>query len=287
MNLADVVSLSVSGDVTTLRVKPKHYLAPFSAGSYAFVSIPSIGLGWHPFSIASDPSETTLTFHIKSMGVKTWTGKLLELAKLEGPAPNNEDIGLVNDKSTSHNVPLYLYGPYGSLNVPLESSSIIVMFAGGIGITPFLSVFSDLISKKEKKKLPNLRKASLIWITKVSTDAVGEDLRILRNKCMSFSEFEVKVFDNGRPDVAFELEKAVYGCTVDNNVTKYQHIPARSHNTTKSIAVVEVDSNEQIGQAYLHKKDVSVLVCGPSSLTAAVESVAKDKYYFHKESFLF
>ena len=53
----------------------------YSMGQYCFINIPAISsLEWHPFSISSSSYDVVTTHHIKSMGVRQWTGKLLDLA---------------------------------------------------------------------------------------------------------------------------------------------------------------------------------------------------------------
>jgi predicted ferric reductase len=101
----------------------------FQPGSYALICIPNLDPSWHPFSIASPPGSKTVTFHIKAMAKGSWTQRL-------------HDIARNGDKSK--NLKVFMYGPYGSLTVKLDQSVNIVMFAGGIGITPFLSIFSHL-----------------------------------------------------------------------------------------------------------------------------------------------
>eukprot|EP00656_Telonema_subtile_P001826 TRINITY_DN10790_c0_g1_i2.p1 TRINITY_DN10790_c0_g1~~TRINITY_DN10790_c0_g1_i2.p1 ORF type:complete len:694 (+),score=102.87 TRINITY_DN10790_c0_g1_i2:83-2164(+) len=67
------VKLTSLGDgycVTELEIQTIDGLPPvFEAGQYAFINIPEIStLQWHPFTIASAPSEGVLRFYIKAMG---------------------------------------------------------------------------------------------------------------------------------------------------------------------------------------------------------------------------
>ena len=77
------------------------------------------------------------------MGKGTFTGKLHETALALDQKKSN-DTAAPTSAMRAPVLPIYVYGPYGSVAVDLNSSSVIAMFAGGIGITPFISIFTDL-----------------------------------------------------------------------------------------------------------------------------------------------
>lgn len=85
---------------------------------------------WHPFSIATSPCDSKTTFHIKTLGEDTFTGRLHKLAR-----------GLQYQDATLPTV--VVDGPYG---VPVDHRRYdrILFVAGGIGITPVLSTFRGL-----------------------------------------------------------------------------------------------------------------------------------------------
>eukprot|EP00121_Abeoforma_whisleri_P013208 Awhi_evm1s12180 len=54
----------------------------YAPGSYAFLKLPAVSnTEWHPFTIASSPTKTTLSFFIKKSG--DWTSDLHSLLKLQ------------------------------------------------------------------------------------------------------------------------------------------------------------------------------------------------------------
>ena len=70
--------------------------------------------------------QNELHFHIKNMGPGTWTDKLYNL-------------GMTHPNIT-------IEGPYGkiTMSVDLQTSDNVILCAGGIGITPILSIFLEL-----------------------------------------------------------------------------------------------------------------------------------------------
>ena len=127
-------------DVTELIFKkPKDF--DYQPGQYLFIRFPRFE-GYKelfPFSISSDPSQEFLRISIKRSGDFT-SKKIPELKK------GNKAI---------------IMGPYGTFGEScLKHDKNMLWIAGGIGITPFLSL------AKHESKHPSGRKIILIWATK-------------------------------------------------------------------------------------------------------------------------
>ena len=136
----------------------------FEPGSYVFMNVPAVSLNqFHPFSISSHPvasasaaggDVTKLSFHILHMGHSTFTGRLAShIQSLQSPS----DLKVKVD------------GPYGRLKVKLDCYRTIVLVAGGIGITPMLSILDFLCTMKarEDAQYAGLAHVHLIWSSRL------------------------------------------------------------------------------------------------------------------------
>ncbi len=106
--------------LTLISLKPKGNSLQFKAGQFVFIKIRGSNLPkeQHPFTIASSPSEKEITLAIKSLG--DYTSQL---------------------KNLQPGTPVEIEGPYGQFDY-LTWKRPQLWIAGGIGITPFLSMAS-------------------------------------------------------------------------------------------------------------------------------------------------
>jgi predicted ferric reductase len=119
--------------VTSVYLTPIDKPLLFIPGQFVYISVTSKGVGkeQHPFSISSKANSDTLRISAKIVGDYT-----LRLRNLN-----------VGDE-------VLVYGPYGRFGKSLFRSKIKrhIMVAGGIGITPFLSMTSSLDKYQTDKK---------------------------------------------------------------------------------------------------------------------------------------
>ncbi|MGH3477859.1 MAG: ferredoxin reductase family protein [Nocardioidaceae bacterium] len=124
---------AVSGDAVTLEVRAhEHEGFPFHAGQFAWLKVGSSCFAFeeHPFTIAS----TANTPDCKQFTIKA-LGDFTEL--LHGLRPGRR---------------VYLDGPYGRMTTDgLESSWGFVFIAGGIGVTPMLSMLRTLADRGDRR----------------------------------------------------------------------------------------------------------------------------------------
>ena len=99
---------------------------PFKPGQFIFIAFDADGLSpeWHPFSIVSPPGDGTLSVAVKSLGAYTETVTRL--------VPNMVGMSL------------RVEGAYGRFSFRNFRNANQVWIAGGIGITPFLSMAQSL-----------------------------------------------------------------------------------------------------------------------------------------------
>lgn len=119
-------------NIVEIEMKPKNKRINFVPGQFVFVRFidDNISAESHPFSISSGISDENLKLTIKSLGDYTSQLKNIKVgafAKIEGP-----------------------FGKFSYLNFQNKSQ---IWVAGGIGITPFLSMARSLKKYQHKQKI--------------------------------------------------------------------------------------------------------------------------------------
>ncbi len=122
-----VESISNLGEgITEVILSPKGEKLDFKAGQYAFISFDSVltGRESHPFSFSSNDDDNKISFTIKNLG--DFTSKIQKL-----------------EKGTL----AFIEGPFGKFSYEEASSKKQIWIAGGIGITPFLSMAKSIVKE--------------------------------------------------------------------------------------------------------------------------------------------
>lgn len=133
-------------------ILPKDTGLNYMPTSVIFMKIPSISkFQWHSFSLSSSSSvdDGTISVIIKCEG--SWTNVLYDMVE-------------------AHNMkclPVAIEGPYGPASMDFLRYDSILLIAGGIGITPFLSILQEIAASK-RQKLPST--IQLVHIVKNSED---------------------------------------------------------------------------------------------------------------------
>ncbi|USN53370.1 MAG: ferredoxin reductase family protein [Candidatus Nomurabacteria bacterium] len=138
--------------VTHLVLRPQEKEMHFLPGQFIFISFRDAQVSGevHPFSITADPQASELSLHIKRSG--DFTNGLHRLA-----------LGATAE----------IEGPYGTFSHQLAQAKEQVWIAGGIGITPFLSMAQALVHEQGYS-------IDLLYCTRSSADAVlAQDLESL------------------------------------------------------------------------------------------------------------
>jgi predicted ferric reductase len=116
-----LVNIKTNGDVALLQLRPHSSAIIPKPGQYVYMQFDSVFSESHPFTVTDyNPHTRMVTLAIRQYG--KFTKKVLEMDKRET---------------------VYLDGPYGvftdELNRVTEDESVpVVMFAGGIGVTPYI-----------------------------------------------------------------------------------------------------------------------------------------------------
>ncbi len=119
---------TIQDDVTEIIMQSEgREKLSFKAGQFAFFTFPSISKReQHPFTISSSPSDNDLRITIKGLG--DYTNDIGQKLKIG-------DTALVE-------------GPFGMFSTAYAKEKPQVWIAGGIGITPFLSLSKEMYMQK-------------------------------------------------------------------------------------------------------------------------------------------
>jgi len=115
-------------NITEVLLEPLEDKLNFISGQYAFISFDSVMTGResHPFSFSSNSDQDLISFTIKNLG--DFTSKI-----------NNLEIG----------TEARIEGPFGKFSYKEADSKKQIWIAGGIGITPFLSMAKSIHNDKD------------------------------------------------------------------------------------------------------------------------------------------
>ncbi len=141
--------------ITEIKLKTTAENLIFKAGQFAFFTFPALSKKeQHPYTISSHPYDDGLRITVKGLG--DYTNKIEELK--------------VGDKAE-------IEGPFGHFSSKYVKELDQIWIAGGIGITPFLSLAKDIYTHKVK----------LFWCVKNKEEAVYlEELTSISNNNPNF-----------------------------------------------------------------------------------------------------
>lgn len=257
-----VFAASVVHNVAVVSFKTNEVFH-FEPGQYVFINAPHISrLQWHPFSVSSCPSqapESLFTVHIKSMGPNTFSQQLVAAIQL---SPN------VLPK-------LVLDGPYGRLSTPILQYSTIVVFAGGIGVTPLLSVALAACSTTERSV-----SVSFIWSVRSRSmfQICAKDLRSLTRSL--------------RCSVSLFVTSSVSTLNVKTSAPNSNSGLLAAEFPFSTGRPCPRDILTDIADICENDGDVAVLACGPDGMVRDVRLAARDcsigkiAFHVHSETFL-
>lgn len=136
----------LKADIVSIKAVSKDRIIKFKPGQFVFVSFTSQGVSResHPFSIVSAPDDSNLELVIKSLG--DFTSQLKNLK--------------VGDT-------LSVEGPFGKFSYRNILNFNQIWIAGGVGITPFLSMVRSLKN--------DYHKIDLYYCTKDTAEAILSD----------------------------------------------------------------------------------------------------------------
>mmetsp|Transcript_36534 Transcript_36534/g.63382 ORF Transcript_36534/g.63382 Transcript_36534/m.63382 type:complete len:820 (-) Transcript_36534:397-2856(-) len=254
-------------------------------GQYMFVNVPAVAAGeWHPYTLSSAPSDQVSSHHIKAMGPGSFGARLAAwAAALPWDQPLPEVVVNVD-------------GPYGT---PLDYGryEAVVLLAGGIGVTPAVSVFRELYlrAKAPGGARGGPRRVRLVWAARGAAEqarAFADTFRRVAEDSLG-GAFGFEVFDT-----ALKAGQKGYGAVGARSGDEEGGAAAGQKGKGKGGYTVPVRPGRPqlaedvfgeggLGQAACTPGSALVFACGPAALVDAADRMALEKGIdFHKETFL-
>ncbi|XAR50232.1 Ferric-chelate reductase (NADH) [Bertholletia excelsa] len=167
-------------------ILPKDPRLVYTPKSTIFIKIPSIStLQWHSFSLSSSSNidEHTMSVIIRCDG--WWTRALYNLVQA-GPGSHDNQTKCL---------PVAVEGPYGPASLDFLRYDSLLLIAGGIGITPLLSILHEIDSIRNSSIGRFPAQVQLIYVVKKSQDICLLDsvLPLLLNQASEQFHPKVKV----------------------------------------------------------------------------------------------
>lgn len=156
------------GDLVKLKFDGVKTSAP---GQIVWIQIPGVSFfNWHPFTVASAPGSEEATVAIRGLGAYTKKVQSLvdEKKNAEGEMMNTEEMAMAQSNAFRMRVD----GPYGVGGTQWGNHPVTILVAGGIGITPGISIATYIINNATKMERQENHETQshihLLWIVKAS-----------------------------------------------------------------------------------------------------------------------
>ncbi|XP_059446528.1 ferric reduction oxidase 7, chloroplastic [Corylus avellana] len=171
------------GTVELILSKPANL--QYNALSFVFLQARELSwLQWHPFSVSSSPLDGKYHLSVLVKVLGEWTAKLKENILNSSEAELQEELHLRPQTKITASVE----GPYGhGLPYHLMYENLILV-AGGIGISPFLAILSDILHRVREGKPCLPRNILLVWAVKRSNELPLLSTVDMESICPFFSD---------------------------------------------------------------------------------------------------
>ncbi|KAK9928619.1 hypothetical protein M0R45_025744 [Rubus argutus] len=177
--VVDIISAKClpCGTVELVLAKPENLR--YNALSFVFLQVRELSwLQWHPFSVSSSPLDGKYHISVLIKVLGKWTEKLRgNIMK------SSEDVQC----SAHTKITASVEGPYGH-EIPYHMMyENLILVAGGIGISPFLAVLSDILHSVRQGKPCLPRNILIVWAVKRSDELPLLSTIDMESTCPSFS----------------------------------------------------------------------------------------------------
>ncbi|KAH6582130.1 hypothetical protein BASA60_002097 [Batrachochytrium salamandrivorans] len=281
-----IESVAVDDLLIRLKFEQPTFLGSFGkarAGQYFFVQFPAISLfEWHPFSMISSEDDFIVDDRKADNGSKT-SFELVDTNKesLSNDSRSSYQHGLISfirhrqSKSQQYELAIrreghftrklhehigngkslsvLVDGPYGRSFDGVMDRDTILLVAGGVGITPLISILQTIMSRNQNSAHDTPRiHVRLIWVVRDSDN---------------FNWFEKELSEATANGIKIHLFAT---CACEDSTEKTSHLPVSVEFSRPSIIDIMRD---MVGDR--KSGNVSVAVCGTQSLVTTVKHSAR------------
>ncbi|RLN14027.1 hypothetical protein BBJ28_00013637 [Nothophytophthora sp. Chile5] len=243
-------------------------------GSYFLVRLPAIShTQWHPFSAIVTPDGKSLGFCVKAMGRGSFTRSLLEKAK------------------TQHELTANLCGPFGKLSLNVEHYDAVVLVAGGVGMTPMISLINQ--SRLFPPQVSGSDKAAktsdwyVVWSVREPEDILMLDEFLPSQAQLDYAARASNSLQD--PNTAmlstaprpFKMNWMFHASNAQSD-----GLVTRANGEVLSYRGCQPTLDEVINTSRFAGRSVTVVACGPPTMTVEAQALARScNFDFHKEVF--
>ncbi|XP_064610676.1 NADPH oxidase 4-like [Liolophura sinensis] len=252
-------------DVVELQLERPGFAA--KPGQFILLQCPRIStFEWHPFSLTMCPVSERPSFsvHIRARG--DWSEKLRKLLL-------NSHDRLENEAVENMRHCLRVDGPFCSPMEDVRKYRVLLCIAGGIGVTPFISLLTAI--RDSKKWTRKLHRVCLVWMCREyeSFGCFQELIESCHAQC----------WQDNRPDL-FDIR---FHCT-GHALTRHQNDFVKKRLCHGRPNWKDIFSHMKT----IHKRfDTGVFCCGPRGLVTDVKywchelSSQPNRFFFYHESY--
>ena len=192
-------------------------------------------------------------------------------------------------------VKIHLDGPFGNYGLNLNEFESVVIFAGGMGITPMISIYSDLMWRHERGELPNLKRCRLVFASRNAAQFTWFQSVYDRSDRSTPFECEFYLTSSKTQDGGSSFTRRVgqgrpnIDKIIEESSKSSRHVEQDEENTkTKSSIkpLMIAPAGERAAEVKTQTFSCAVLTCGPKSMMdAAHDSAWSRGMAFHKETY--
>ena len=298
----EVIEATANVDTNLVHLTLKAPHIKVIPGGYCFLNVWSVSCWqYHPFSISSNSISSSNTeddenyngiinFDIKNMQNNKFTNTLFDQ--------------ILKSETPSEELKVHLDGSYGKLPFELTDFKKVVLFAGGIGVTPMSSILEYLASLRTygTEKLNRIEEIHFLWtvrsaemfsvisptFTKIQDFMSNSENgpRIIIKLFVTRGELTETTFmenDNfqihqGRPKVeeylekvksdrdSYELKESISSQHKEGDDDKISEDKEEENKQNNSSSPDDGSSSSSSSSQSITDENVAALVCGPSKL---------------------